>query len=103
MFFDKVSKQVKNKTTGEIKTLEFFEPKKSFFNFFSNVRLPSFDEVDKVDYETERELGSYLDLEFEYGMEILEEFIPHALDYYVGLKTESDEYAKYSAEQHHKD
>lgn len=103
LFFEKVSKQVKHKTTGETKTIEFTEPKRSFFNFFSNVRLPTTEEVDKVDYEVEKELGSYLDLEFEYGMEILEEFIPHALDYYVSLKTESDEFAKYSSQQHHND
>ncbi len=45
--------------------------------------------------DDEKELGHYLDTEFEYGMEFVEEFIPHAMDYYLGFKSENDEYSHY--------
>lgn len=90
--------------TGEIKTIEVEENKPSFFNLFTNIRLPSSkDETDSLDLETEKEIGHYLDSEFEYGMEFVEEFIPHALDYYLGFKPDNDEYSKYLSEHHRKD
>lgn len=49
----------------------------------------------KLNLEDEKELGHHLDTEFEYIMEFIEEFIPHALDYYLGFKTESNEYSNY--------
>jgi len=42
------------------------------------VKLPSKESVDKLSHENEKELGSYLDTEFEYSMEFVEEFIPNA-------------------------
>ncbi len=36
-------------------------------------------------------------------MEFVEEFIPHALDYYLGFKPENDEYSKYLNDHNRKD
>jgi hypothetical protein len=40
-----------NSETGETKTVEVSESNKSFFNFLSNIRLPSEEEIKKIDYE----------------------------------------------------
>ena len=82
--------------TGEVITKSVEKPKKSFFNFFSNVKVPSKDEINSYDFEHEKELGPYLDSEFENGLEFIEEFIPHATDYFLGLKPEdNDEFTNY--------
>jgi len=96
--FEKIEKKMTNKKTGETKLRTTEVPKKTFFNFFSNVRLPSEEEIKEFDFDDEKELGQYLDTEFEFGMELVEEFIPHATDYFLGFKTESDEYSLYCEE-----
>jgi hypothetical protein len=48
------------------------------------------------DFENEKELGAYLESEFEIGIEMVDEFIPYATDYFLGLKPEgTDEYSNY--------
>mmetsp|Transcript_20328 Transcript_20328/g.21116 ORF Transcript_20328/g.21116 Transcript_20328/m.21116 type:complete len:278 (+) Transcript_20328:13-846(+) len=91
----KVEKKMKNKKTGEIQNRTVEQPKKSFFNFFCTVRIPTPEDIGELDFEDEKELGHYLDSEFEYGMEFVEEFIPHVTDYYLGFKTETDELSSY--------
>lgn len=76
-----------------LKTTE--EARHSFFNFFCNLKTPSKEEISKLDFEDEKELGGYLDTEFEYAMEFIEEFIPHASEYFLGFKTDSEEYSNY--------
>jgi len=100
--FENVDKKMKNKKTGEVETRKIEQPKNTFFNFFATVKLPDEATVDKLDFENEKELAQYLDTEFEYVMEFVEEFIPHATDYFLGFKTENEEYTKYMEAQHKK-
>lgn len=71
----------------------------SFFNFFTNARMPSVEEMKKLDYEVEKELGAQLDTEYEIGLELIEEVIPHALEYFVGVTHDTEEYMDYMNEQ----
>jgi nucleosome assembly protein 1-like 1 len=95
----KVTKTLKNKKTGEKKTEEKSENVPSFFNFFTNLRLPTIDEIKKIDFETEKELGGHLDTEYEIGLEFVEEIIPHALEYFIGVSHDAEEYLEYVNEQ----
>ncbi len=82
--------------TGEIITKSIETPKKSFFNFFTNVKVPTKEEIIDYDFEKEKELGPYLDHEFEIGTEFVDEFIPHATEYFLGFKPDdTDEYTDY--------
>lgn len=97
-----VKKHLKNKSkvnlsleTAEKKTVEIAEDKETFFNFFSNVRLPNPEEMHKVDFDMEKELGQHFDTEYEFAMEFAEDIIPHALEYFIGLKHDSEEYVEY--------
>jgi len=42
-------------------------------------------------------------MEFSYGMEFLEEFLPHATEYYLGFMTDSEEYMNYYKENNRKE
>jgi hypothetical protein len=88
-----------NPETGETKTVEVQDNSKSFFNFFSTVKLPTEEEIKQIDYELEKELGSHLDTEYEMGIELIEEIIPHALEYFVGVTHDTEEYIDYMNEQ----
>lgn len=98
--FEKKDKKMTNKKTGETKLRTVEVPKDTFFNFFCNLRLPSEEEVKDFDFDDEKELGQQLDTEFEYGMEFVEEFIPHATDYFLGFNSQSqnNEYTLYCEE-----
>jgi hypothetical protein len=61
--------------------------------------MPTVEEMKKVDYETERELGGHLDVEYEIGIEFVEEIIPHATEYFVGVSHDTEEYMDYMNEQ----
>lgn len=54
-----------------------------------------------MDFETEKELGGHFDQEFEIGYEFIEEIIPYALEFFVGVVNDQDEYLEYAAEQAH--
>ena len=69
--------------------------KESFFNFFSTVRLPTPEEIKNIDFDLEKELGQHLDTEYEFAMEFAEDIIPHAVEYFMGIKHDSEEYVEY--------
>ena len=49
----------------------------------------------KLDFEIEKDLGQHLDTEYEFAMEFSEDIIPHALEYFMGIKHDSEEYIEY--------
>ncbi len=55
--------------------------------------------MEKVDYETEKELGAHLDMEYSIGVEFTDEIIPYSLEYFVGVTHESEEYDEYLHER----
>jgi nucleosome assembly protein 1-like 1 len=75
------------------------EVKPSFFNFFTNLRLPSTDEVKSLDFDVEKELGAHLDMEYELGVEIVDELIPYSVEYFVGVSHDSEEFGDYMHER----
>lgn len=85
--------------TGEKKTIEKDEPKLTFFNFFTTLRMPSVDEMKTLDYETEKELGAHLDNEYELGIEFVDELIPYSTEYFVGVTHDSEEFGEYMHER----
>lgn len=81
--------------TGEIKTVPTPKSVKSFFNFFTNLRIPTVEEIKTMDSLKEKELGHHLDTEYELGLEFIEELIPHSVEYYIGVKHDTEEYVDY--------
>jgi nucleosome assembly protein 1-like 1 len=75
------------------------EAKPSFFNFFTNLRLPTNEEVKSLDFEIEKELGGHLDMEYELGVEIVDELIPYSIEYFVGVSHDSEEFGDYMHER----
>ena len=67
----------------------------SFFNFFSTVRLPNVEEIKNIDFDLENDLGQHFNTEYEFAMEFAEDIIPHALEYFMGIKHDSEEYPEY--------
>lgn len=67
------------------------------------MKFPTEEEIKKVDFELEKELGSHFDTEFEIGFEFIEEIIPYALEFFVGVSHDQEEYFEYVDEQqsHH--
>jgi len=63
------------------------------------VRLPTPDEMSKIDFDLEKDLGQHFDTEYEFAMEFAEDIIPHALEYFMGIKHDSEEYIEYINEQ----
>lgn len=88
-----------NPETGEHKQIERKEQVSSFFNFFTNLKTPSEEEIKKLSFEVERELGAHLDTEYELGVEFTEEIIPYASQFFAGVTYDADEYHEYAMEQ----
>jgi hypothetical protein len=61
--------------------------------------MPKVEDMSKVDYETEKELGLQLDTEYSIGIELIDEIIPYSLEYFVGVTHETDEYEEYMHER----
>jgi len=87
--------------TGEIKSVEFDESIPSFFHFFTNLKFPTEEEIKKIGFETEKDLAGHFDQEFEIGFEFIEEIIPYAVEFFVGVINDQDEYLEYVSEQSH--
>jgi hypothetical protein len=47
----------------------------------------------------EKELGAHFDTEYEIGLEFVEEIIPYAMEYFVGVTHNTEEYIDYVNEQ----
>lgn len=65
------------------------------------MKFPTEEEVKKIDFETEKELAGHFDQEFEIGFEFIEEIIPYAIEFFVGVVNDQDEYLEYVSEQAH--
>jgi len=48
-----------------------------------------------LDYNTEKELGTHFDNEYELGIEFVDEIIPYTTEYFVGVTHDSDEFLEY--------
>lgn len=53
----------------------------------------------KLDYETEKQLGSQLDFEYALGFELIDDIIPYATEYFVGVIHDGEEFTDYLMEQ----
>ena len=92
---NKVKKCFKNKKTKETKEIEICSPNPSFFNFFCNVVIPDKKQLSSLSFKDEKELSDFLDKEYEIAMELKNEIIPHASEYYIGLIQDIEEYQNY--------
>ena len=45
----------------------------------------------KLDFDTEKEIGMQLDFEYSLGIELTDEIIPNALEYFVGVTYQTEE------------
>lgn len=90
------------KDTGEKKQIERKEEISSFFNFFTNLKTPTEEEIKNVNFDIEKELGSHLDIEYELGVELTEEIIPYASQFFAGVSHDEEEYHEYAMEQREK-
>merc|ERR1712032_839348 len=84
----KVTKKIKNKKSGEIKTKEVLESVPSFFNFFTNLRFPLEEDIKNINFNTEKELG----------LHFTDEIIPYAMEFFLGVVEDKNEYPEYVAE-----
>jgi len=87
------------KDTGEKKEIERKEDLPSFFHFFTNLKTPCEEEIKNVKLDIERELGGHFDMEYELGLEFIEEIIPYASEFFAGVARDEDEYHEYLMEQ----
>jgi hypothetical protein len=71
----------------------------SFFHFFTNLKFLNEEDIKKISLKTEKELASHLDTEFELGLQFIEEIIPNATEFYLGIANNPDEYSEYIHEQ----
>jgi len=63
------------------------------------LKTPSEEEIKKVSFDVEKELGGHLDIEYEFGIEFTEEIIPYASQFFAGVSHDEEEYHEYSMEQ----
>lgn len=87
----RVKKKQKNKKTNAVRTITKTEDQESFFNFFKTMTMPDPKKLDEMDKEEQEELGTKLDEDFDIGNDILNEIIPEALEFYLGVI--EDEYS----------
>jgi Nucleosome assembly protein (NAP) len=78
--------------------MERIDDNSSFFNFFSNLKTPTEEEIKNIDIETERDLGAHFDTEYEIGLELVDEIIPNASEFFVGVDVDFDEYHQYASD-----
>lgn len=92
---NKIKKVYKNKKTKETKEIEICSPNPSFFNFFCNITIPDKKQISSLSFKEEKELAEFLDKEYDIAMELKNEIIPHASEYYIGLIPDIEEYQNY--------
>ena len=63
------------------------------------MKFPSEEEIKKLNFDTEKELGSHFDTEFEIGLQFTDEIIPYAFEFFLGVAENQGEYAEYVSEQ----
>lgn len=67
----------------------------SFFNFFCNLSLPTQDQMKLLSSEKEKSLADALNDEYNLMKELIEDIIPHAIEYYVGVVHDNEEFDEY--------
>lgn len=81
----KIKKKQKNKKTGAVRTVVKVVDQESFFSFFTSKSMPEPDKLDQMDKDEREELAVKLDEDFDLGNDIINEVIPEALEYYLGV------------------
>ena len=90
-----IQKKIKNKQTGELITKEINEPLPSFFNFFFNYTFPDNKKIKEISISKEKNLGEFLDKEYEILSIFKNEIIPYASEYYVGIIQDFQDFDAY--------
>lgn len=82
-----VEKTMKNKKTGKIKKVKKKEANPSFFSSFKNFKKKETENKKKDEEEDESEEDEEADINDEYdlAMELKDEIIPYAIEYYLGI------------------
>lgn len=81
----KIKKKQQNKKTGAVRQIWKTVDQDSFFQFFKSHTMPEHSELEGMDKEKQEELAVKLDEDFDLGNDILNEIIPEALEYYLGV------------------
>ena len=90
-----IQKKIKNKQTGELITKEINDPLPSFFNFFFNYTFPDNKKIKEISISKEKNLGEFLDKEYEILSIFKNEIIPYASEYYVGIIQDFQDFDSY--------
>ena len=90
-----IQKKIKNKQTGELITKEINDPLPSFFNFFFNYTFPDNKKIKEISISKEKNLGEFLDKEYEILSIFKNEIIPYASKYYVGIIQDFQDFDAY--------
>jgi nucleosome assembly protein 1-like 1 len=90
-----IQKKIKNKQTGELITKEINDPLPSFFNFFFNYTFPDNKKIKEISISKEKNLGEFLDKEYEILSIFKNEIIPYASEYYVGIIQDFQDFDAY--------
>ena len=90
-----IKKKIKNKQTGELITKEINDPLPSFFNFFFNYTFPDNKKIKEISISQEKNLGEFLDKEYEILSIFKNEIIPYASEYYVGIIQDFQDFDAY--------
>ncbi|CAI2375087.1 unnamed protein product [Moneuplotes crassus] len=80
-----VKKKQKNKKTGAVRTVMKKGDQASFFTFFKSITMPPNEEMDAMPKEEQDELTTKLDEDFDLANDIINELIPEALEFYLGV------------------
>jgi len=94
---EKQKKNIKNKKSGTKKTVTKTVTVPSFFSFFKSYDMDNIKKKEDVEEneDEEDEMGEdeIIEEEYELGLFIKEELIPYAIEYYLGVINDGDDYS----------
>lgn len=80
----KIKRKQRHPRTKQTRVVDGLVETSSFFNFFSNHRLPSEIQLEKLNEEEIAELELTIEADYEVGIILREKIIPHAILWYLG-------------------
>eukprot|EP01057_Protomagalhaensia_wolfi_P004981 Protomagalhaensia_wolfi_Nauph_80__4980@NODE_525_length_2379_cov_81_206838_g391_i0_p2_GENE_NODE_525_length_2379_cov_81_206838_g391_i0NODE_525_length_2379_cov_81_206838_g391_i0_p2_ORF_typecomplete_len340_score77_73NAP/PF00956_18/4_9e52_NODE_525_length_2379_cov_81_206838_g391_i01161135 len=86
-----VTKQQRNKRTGDIRMVKKNVERVSFFHFFDSHEIPPDSVLDAMDDRDVRSLENILELEYEVGCILRDKIISHAVGWYLGVEVDDEE------------